>query len=454
MNSTHTYSHPHGNVLYRKLRQQYPCMVRGEGVYLFDENGKRYIDASGGAIVANLGHGNKAVAEAIATQAAESVGYVSGMQFTHRAVEELAAALCAVAPAGMNKAFFLSGGSEATEAAMKLARQYWVAKGIDTKYKVISRMPSYHGNTLGAMGVSGRQAYRTLFQPLYIDHPKIAPPLCYRCPWGKIFPQCDYECAHELELAIQREGAETVAAFMAEPVLGSTGAAMVPPRDYYPRVLEICRKHNVLFIADEIMCGMGRTGDWFAIASYGVTPDIMLVGKGLTGGYVPLSGFVARAELIDAIYASGGDFMHAQTFAHHPVACAAGLATIRYLQEHKLIERCRELGFYLHEKLAALQSHPLVGEVRGKGLFAGLEMAADKTTRAPFARALKVTEKISAEALSRGLIVWPNTGHVDGTNGDAILLAPPFIVTREQIDEIVALLTQALDATARALHDK
>lgn len=454
MNSTPTHSHPHGNVLYRKLRQNFPCMMHGEGVYLFDEAGKRYLDASGGAIVANLGHGNKAVAAAIAQQAAESVGYVSGMQFTHRAVEDLAAALCSVAPAGMNKAFFLSGGSEATEAAMKLARQYWVAKGVDTKYKIISRMPSYHGNTLGAMGVSGRQAYRTLFQPLYIDHPKIAPPLCYRCPWGKTFPQCDYECASELELAIQREGAETVAAFIAEPVLGSTGAAMVPPREYYPRVLEICRKHDVLFIADEIMCGMGRTGEWFAIASYNVTPDIMLVGKGLTGGYVPLSGFVARGELIEAIYASGGDFMHAQTFAHHPVACAAGLATIRYLQEHKLIERCREMGFYLHEKLCALQAHSFVGEVRGKGLFAGLELVANKTTRVPFSRALKVTEKISAEALARGLIVWPNTGHVDGTNGDAILLAPPFIVSREEIDEIVALLEQALDAAEKALHDK
>ncbi len=449
-----SYSHPHGHVFYRKLRRQFPCMVRGEGIYLFDESGKRYLDASGGAIVANLGHGNKAVAEAIAKQAAESVGYVSGMQFTHRAVEELSAAMCAVAPQGLNKAFFLSGGSEATEAAIKLARQYWMAKGAGAKYKVISRMPSYHGNTLGAMGVSGRQAYRTLFQPLYVDHPKIPPPICYRCPWGKTFPQCDYECGHELELAIQKEGPETVAAFIAEPVLGSTGAAMVPPPEYYPRVLEICRKHGVLFIADEIMCGMGRTGEWFAISSYGVTPDIMLVGKGITGGYVPLSGFVVREELIDAIYASGDDFMHAQTFVHHPVACAAGLATIRYLQEHKLVERCRELGLYLHEQLKRFQAHPLVGEVRGKGLFAGLEMAADKTTRAPFSHSLKVAEKISAEALSRGLIVWTNTGHVDGANGDAILLAPPFIVTREQVDEIVAVLEQALDAAARSLHEE
>src|SRR5262245_33144172 len=197
-----TYSYPHGHVLYRKLRHAFPRMVRGEGIFLFDEDGKRYIDASGGAMVSNLGHGNPEVVEAIRKQAS-TLDYVSGIQFTHDAVEELAHALCEVAPKGLDKAFFLSSGSEATEAAMKMARQYWMAKGREQKYKIISRMPSYHGNTLGAMGVSGRQAYRTLFQPLYIDHPKIPPPLCYRCPWGKTFPQCDYECAHELELAVQ-----------------------------------------------------------------------------------------------------------------------------------------------------------------------------------------------------------------------------------------------------------
>ena len=445
-----TYAYPHGNVLYRKLRYAFPRMVRGEGVYLFDEDGKRYLDASGGAMVSNLGHGNPAVAAALHQQAA-TLDYVSGIQFTQEAVEELAKSLCEIAPRGLDKAFFLSSGSEATEAAMKLARQYWQARGRGQKYKIISRMPSYHGNTLGAMGVSGRQAYRTLFQPLYVDHPKIPPPVCYRCPWGKTFPRCDYECAQELELAIQKEGPETIAAFLAEPVLGSTGTAMVPPAEYYPRVEEICRKHEILFIADEILCGMGRTGDWFAISSYGVAPDLMLVGKGVTSGMVPLSGVLARHELIDAIYESGNDFLHAQTFAHHPVACAAGLATIRYIQDHELLARCREMGKVLHGALQQLQNHVLVGELRGKGLLAGLEFTADKATREPFPRRLKVAERVSAEALARGLIVWTNTGHVDGANGDAILLAPPFIVSREQIGEIVALLEAAMDAVAKTL---
>lgn len=452
MKSPKTYSYPHGNVLYRKLRHQFPKIVRGEGIYLFDENGKRYIDASGGAVVSNLGHGNRAIAEAIARQAAQ-LEYVSGVQFTHESVEQLAAALCAVAPPGLDKAFFLASGTEATEAAMKLVRQYWLAKGMHTKYKIISRMPSYHGNTLGALAVGGRRANRIYFEPLYVDHPKIPAPICYRCPWKKTFPGCDYDCAQELESALLVANPDTVGAFLAEPILGSTGCAMAPPPEYYARTLEICRRYNILFIADEILCGMGRTGEWFAIISYGVTPDILLAGKGLTGGYIPLSAMLTRTDILDVIQASGNDFLHAQTFAHHPVACAAGLATIHYLQEHKLIERCRETGFYLHEKLQKFQSHELVGEVRGKGLLAGLELAADKTTRAPFARSLKVAEKISAEALSRGLIVWTNTGHSDGANGDAILIAPPFTITREQIDEIVVLLEQALDAAAESLHE-
>ncbi|MDZ7308117.1 MAG: aminotransferase class III-fold pyridoxal phosphate-dependent enzyme, partial [candidate division KSB1 bacterium] len=211
-------------------------------------------------------------------------------------------------------------------------------------------------------------------------------------------------------------------------------------------------KYDLLFIADEILCGMGRTGDWFAISATGVTPDIMLAGKGLTGGYVPLSAMLARGELVEAIYASGGDFLHAQTFAHHPVACAAALATIRYLQEHHLITRCREMGAVLHARLLRLRDHPLVGEIRGRGLLAGLELVADKATRAPFNRSLKIVEQVAAQALNRGLIIWTNAGHVDGTNGDGILLAPPFIVTTAQIEEIVTLLEQSLNAVAAALR--
>lgn len=454
MSSHKKFAYPHGNVLYRKLRYHFPCIVRGEGVYLFDNEDRRYLDASGGAMVVNAGHGNADIAAAIGAQAAK-LAYVSGMQFTHEPVEELAAELCAIAPAGLNKAFFISGGTEATEAAMKLARQYWVAKGQASKFKVISRMPSYHGNTLGSMGVSGRQHYRTVFEPLYIDHPKIAPPVCYRCAWGKTFSQCDYECAQELELAIQKADPATVAAFIAEPVLGSTGGAAVPPEQYYPRVLEICRKHDILFIADEILCGMGRTGDWFAISSYGVTPDILLVGKGLTGGYVALSAMVAREEIVTTIRESGSEFLHAQTFAHHPVACAAGLATIRYLQQNELLGRCKEMGELLHQELKArLAGHPLVGDLRGRGLLAGIEFVQDKTTRKPFPRPWRIVELISATALAHGLVVWSNVGHVDGKDGDLILLAPPFIVTAEQIQEIVNTLGRVLDIVVDEIQHK
>lgn len=454
MNSPKKFAYPNGNVLYRKLRYQFPCIVRGEGVFLFDNEERRYLDASGGAMVVNVGHGNAEIARAIGEQAAK-LAYVSGMQFTHEPVEDLARELCAMAPAELNKAFFLSGGTEATEAAMKLARQYWVAKNQATKYKVISRMPSYHGNTLGSMGVSGRQHYRTVFEPLYIDHPKIPPPICYRCPWGKTFPQCDYDCAQELELAIQKADPDTVAAFIAEPVLGSTGGAAVPPEEYYPRIMEICRQYDILFIADEILCGMGRTGDWFAISSYGVTPDVLLVGKGLTGGYVALSAMVTREEIVTTIRESGSEFLHAQTFANHPLACAAGLAALRYLQQQELLARCREMGALLHQELRArLANHPLVGDIRGRGLLAGIEFVQDRSTRQPFPRSWRIVELIAATALAHGLVVWSNVGHVDGKDGDLILLAPPFIVTAEQIHEIVSTLVRVVDIVVDEIQHK
>jgi len=447
--------YPHGNVLYRKLRHPFPKIIRGEGVYLFDAENRRYLDGSGGALVVNVGHGNRQIAEAMAAQA-ERIAYVSGLQFTHEAVEELAMELSAIAPSGIDgtKVFFLSSGSEAVDAAMKLARQYWVARRKTGKYKVISRLPSYHGNTLGAMGVSGRLSYRAMFDPLYVDHPKIPPPLCYRCPWGKTFPQCDYECASELATAIEKNKPDTIAAFIAEPILGSTGGAMVPPAEYYQRVQEICQRYDVLFIADEILCGMGRTGEWWGISSYNVTPDILLAGKGLTSGYAPLSALVVRQEVIAVIYESGKDFMHAQTFTHHPVACAAALATIHCIQQNDLLERCRQMGKALHAELAPLRQHPLVGDVRGKGLLAGIELVAEKPIKRPFPREWKIAETVTAQALANGLVVWNNVGHVDGISGDLILLAPPFIIDASQIKTMVALLRQALDAAAEAVELK
>jgi len=447
------FSYPHGNVLYRKLRHQFPKIVRGEGVYLFDDAGNRYLDGSGGALVVNVGHGNREIAAAMRAQA-ERLAYVSGLQFTHEPVEELAQELCAIAPPGLTKAFFLNSGSEATDAAIKLARQFWMARGKTNKHKVISRLPSYHGNTLGAMGVSGRVSYRVMFDGLYVDHPKIPQPLCYRCPWEKTFPACDYECAGALENEIMKCGPESVAAFIAEPILGSTGGAMVPPPEYYSRIRKICERYDVLFIADEILCGMGRTGEWWGINHYNVEPDVLLAGKGLTGGYVPLSAMLIRDEIIKTIYDAGMDFMHNQTFAHHPVACAAGLATIRFIKKNRLIEKCREMGSILHAELNSLRDHELVGDLRGKGLLAGIEIVADKSTRQPFAREWKVAEMISAKALADGLIVWSNVGHVDGAAGDLILLAPPFIIRAEQIQGMLTLLRNAMDGVAAYIKQK
>jgi len=438
------FSYPLGNVLYRKLRHQFPKIVRGEGIYLFDDAGNRFLDGSGGALVVNVGHGNREIASAMAAQA-ERLAYVSGLLFTHEPVEELAQELCAIAPRGLTKAFFLNSGSEATDAAIKLARQYWMARGKTGKYKVISRLPSYHGNTLGAMGVSGRVSYRAMFDGLYVDHPKIPPPLCYRCPWEKTFPACDYECAGELANEIIKCGPETVAAFIAEPVLGSTGGAMVPPPEYYPRIKKICERYDVLFIADEILCGMGRTGEWWGINHYNVEPDILLAGKGLTSGYAPLSALLVREEIVKAIYDAGMDLMHNQTFAHHPMSCAVGLATIRFIKKNRLIEKCREMGNILHAELKSLIGHELVGDIRGKGLLAGIEIVADKATRQPFPREWKIAEKIAAEALARGLVVWMNAGHVDGVAGDLILLAPPFIIQAEQVHNMITLLRNAMN---------
>jgi adenosylmethionine-8-amino-7-oxononanoate aminotransferase len=304
------------------------------------------------------------------------------------------------------------------------------------------------------MGVSGRASYRAMFDGMYVDHPKIPPPSCYRCPWGKTYPQCDYECAAALETEISRCGSDNVAAFLAEPILGSTGGAIVPPPEYYPRIKKICERYEVLFIADEILCGMGRTGEWWGVNHYEVTPDTLLAGKGLTGGYAPLSALLIREEIVRAIYDAGMDFMHNQTFAHHPVACAAGLATVRFIKEHRLVERSKQMGEVLHAELEALRDHELVGDVRSTGLLAGIELVRDKVTRQPFPREWKVAEMVTAKCLENGLIVWSSVGHVDGTAGDLILLAPPFIIEQKEIDHLIALFRQAMDGVAESIYKK
>jgi adenosylmethionine-8-amino-7-oxononanoate aminotransferase len=431
------------HVFYRKLGRAYPRIVRGEGCRLYDDRGRVYLDGSGGAFVASLGHGVPAVAEALAAQA-RTLAYVNGTVFTHEPVETLAAELAALCPGDLDLVYPLGSGSEAVEAALKLARQYWVESGRPEKRKILSLTPGYHGNTLLALSASARAHYTTYFRDWLVDVVRVPAPYAYRCECRGRPPHCPACSGDAVEAAILREGAERVAAFIGEPVGGSSTGASVPQPGYWRRVREICDRHDVLLVADEVLTGAGRTGTWSALEPYGVVPDIMALGKGIAGGYVPLSAVVAPLRIVDVLARGSGALLHAQTFSHHPVLCAAGVATLRYLREHRLIERCARMGQVLHRRLEALRGHPLVGDVRGRGLLAGIEFVADPSTREPLPRATAFAETFTAAALDAGLVVWPNVGHADGTRGDLALLAPPFVVTEEEIEEMVARFTRAL----------
>jgi hypothetical protein len=340
----------------------------------------------------------------------------------------------------------LSSGSDAIEAALKLARQYWLESGRARKHKIIALAPAYHGNTLLALSASAREHYRVIYGDWLVDVVRIPAPYAYRCACRGNPPYCPACSGAALEEAIVREDPETVAAFIAEPVGGSSTGASVPPPEYFRRVRDICDRHDVLFIADEVLVGAGRTGTWSALEPTGVVPDVMVLGKGIAGGYAPLAAVMAPTRIAEVFANGSGALNHAQTFSHHPVLCAAGVATIRYLRAHKLVERCAAIAPLFHRKLASLKELPYVGDVRGRGLLAGVEIVQDKETRMPFARGAHVAERLTAAALAAGLVVWPNVGHADGKNGDLLMLAPPFIVNEEEIDLIVDRLRTALGA--------
>jgi len=419
--------------------------VRGEGCWLYDDAGAKYLDACGGAFVANLGHGVREIADAIAEQA-RRVAYVNGTVFTTEPVEELAAELAALCPGDLDKIYFLGSGSEAVEAALKLVRQYWVELGKPGKRKVIALTPGYHGNTILALSASARPHYRTFFSPWLVDVVLIPAPYSYRCECRGEDGACPTCNGNALEHAILEAGPETVAAFIAEPVGGSSTGAVTPRPEYYRNVREICRRHDVLFVADEVLCGAGRTGTWSALAPYGVTPDIMTMGKGIAGGYVPLSAVAAPERIVDVLAKGSGSLMHAQTFSHHAVLCAAGVATVKHLREHRLIERCSHIGPLLRSELETLLAMPNVGDVRGRGLLAGIEFVMDSETREPFPRAVKFAETFTECALQAGLVVWPNIGQADGERGDLVMIAPPYTITEDEIREIVTRFEAALDA--------
>lgn len=440
-----SHRYPESAVFYRTLDRELPLIVRGQGVWLYDEHGKDYLDACGGAYVANLGHGVGTVAEAVAEQI-KKVAYVNGTAFTNEPVEALASELRTLSPRGLDFAYFLSSGSEAVEAALKLARQHHVEAGRPNKHKIIARTPGYHGNTLLALSASAREHYKKMYGPWLVPVHLIGAPYPYRCD-----PSDPAMTGEALERAILEEGPDTVAAFIAEPIGGSSTGGSVPPAGYWQRIREICDRHDVLLVCDEVLTGAGRTGTWAAVEHFGVTPDIMTMGKGLSGGYVPLSAVLTSERVIAPIARGSRAFKHAQTFSHTPAICAAGLAAVRHIKAHGLVERARAMGEVLHAKLATLVDHPAgwsVGDVRGKGLLAGVELVADRATKAPFPRSAMIAERLSAAAQAEGLVLWSNVGHADGTNGDLVMVAPPFIITESEIDELVARLGRALAAIA------
>jgi adenosylmethionine-8-amino-7-oxononanoate aminotransferase len=442
-----TRRYPSGSVLYRDLRHDFPLISRGRGVFLYDDSGRGYLDGSGGAAVVNAGHGVRAIGKAMAAQAAK-VAYVSGTKFTNAPVEGLAERLASVLPFPEGKVLFLSSGSEAIEAAVKLARQYWVELGRPRKYRIISRTPSYHGNTLAALSLSARKHYQETFRPLLIESHKIPAPYCYRCPWSLEPPSCRVRCARELEKKILELGPGTVSAFVTEVVGGSSTGASVPPPGYFEAVRKICDAHGVLLVADEVMTGAGRTGRWLACDHFGLVPDIVVMGKGLTSGYFPLSAVAAKRGLVDAVRRRGRNVLHAQTFSHHAVGCAAGIAVFDRLRDRDLVGRAARSGETLARMLGSLVDRPHVGDVRGRGLLLGIEFVRDKTRRRPFPRNRRYAETFMAKALAEGLFLWPNVGHANGTDGDLVMVAPPFIISKAEM----ALLRDRIDAALAGME--
>jgi adenosylmethionine-8-amino-7-oxononanoate aminotransferase len=437
-------SYPQGNVFYRRMAHDHPIISRCDGVFLFDESGMRYLDGSGGALVVNAGHGIESIADVMCQQAAQAA-YIHSTMFTSEAIERYAAELGKITPLPDARFYFLTSGSEAIEAASKLARQIQIARGEEQRYITISRWMSFHGATLGALALTGKAKMRKHFQVMFKDMPHIPPPYCYRCPFGLNIPGCDLRCATILETEIKRVGAENVSAFIAESVSGATLGAVVPPAKYWPRIREICDQYGVLLIADEVMSGMGRTGNWFAIEGWDVMPDIITMGKGTTSGYFPLSVVAVRGEFFDLIANRTGDFIHGGTFSHHAVGAATGLATLEYIASRNLLEAATEQGKYLGEKLQSeMNNLACVGDIRGVGLMWGVEFVKETISKAPFNPQFHFSHKVADEAFRRGLIIYPGSGCVDGLAGDLIMIGPPFIISKDQIDEIVDILCHSV----------
>jgi adenosylmethionine-8-amino-7-oxononanoate aminotransferase len=434
------------HILHRTIKHHLPVAVGGRGVTLTDAAGREYIDASGGAAVSCLGHGHPDVIAAMHAQI-DRLAYAHTSFFTTEVAEELADVLVAAAPEGTSHAYFVSGGSEAVEAALKMARQYFVETGQPQRRHFIARKQSYHGNTLGALSVGGNEWRRRQFAPLLIDVTHVSPCYEYRDRRPDETPeQYGRRLVDELALAIERLGPQNVIAFVAETVVGATSGALVPVPGYLKGVRELCSRHGILLILDEVMCGMGRTGTLHACEQEGVVPDLITIAKGLGGGYQPIGAVLAQGAIVEAFAKGSGMFHHGHTYLGHPVACAAALAVQKVIARDKLLDAVRERGRGLAERLATtFGGHPHVGDIRGRGLFMAVELVADRASKQPFDPALRLHASVKARAMAEGLMVYPMGGTIDGRLGDHVLLAPPFIVTEADLDAIVDRLRRAID---------
>jgi hypothetical protein len=437
-------------VFRRSLDPALPVAVRAEGATIWDADGRAYLDAAGGAVVVGVGHGRESVARVMAEQASR-VAYAHGTAFTSDALERYASALAPHLPLDDPAIYPVAGGSEAMESALKLVRSYHLARGATERWIVIARWGSYHGNTLGALDLSGRKPLRRPYEAWLGRFRHVSAAYPYRAgePGADALGDA-VELARELEQAIEAAGPGTVAAFVAEPIVGATLAAAVPPEGYWSAIAEVCRRHGVLLVADEVMTGFGRTGRWFGVDHWGIRPDILVGAKGATSGYFPYGLVATSGAIRDAVLAGPG-FVHGFTYSHHAVGSAVAGEVLRILEDEGLVEASAVKGERLQAVLRArLGGHPNVGEIRGRGLLIGVELVADRDSRAPFSRANRVTEAVLRAARDSGLLLYSGTGLADGTNGDAIVLGPPFVITDDELDTIADRLTGAIESVFRA----
>ncbi|WP_050615303.1 aspartate aminotransferase family protein [Bacillus testis] len=426
----------------------------GKGVYLYDENGKKYLDASSGAVTVNIGHGVESIRQAVDEQM-QKVSFVYRSQFTSGPAEALADKIAEMTAEGLRYSFFVNSGSEATETAMKIALQYWQERGKPKKTKIISRWMSYHGITMGALSMSGHSFRRDRFVQLLESYPSVNPPYCYRCPLGKEYPSCKVSCADDLQSMIHKIGKENIAAFICEPVIGAAGGAIPSPRGYLRKIKEICDENDILYISDEVMTGVGRTGRMLGCDYEDVVPDIVALGKGMSGGYTPIAAAVVHEQIVECIKQGSASIMSGHTFSANPLSCAASLAVLNYLEKEKLIPQVQGKKEHLIEKLVQLQQkYPWMGDIRGEGLLIGVELVHEAQSKRPFPRDWNVTNTLISMAQENGLLLYPAQAGIDGMLGDAFIISPPLSITIAELDDLMGRLEGTLERLSLYLQDQ